>query len=255
MENRWVSHPVFNGNCFEFLMIHDFATAPRIPRELPIRQLSVEPEHKPAPRIRGRLVLGLMLLVVGILAIWRVSTTHQVAPVDHDYAVTVEAKAEYLLAADTEEALLRGPEQEVSVTTAAPSDSENRKIKELEFNALAKQTQSGEDDYGFYDSLQASAWRVPVQRGIYLTEEDRKRASYTYVLQAASLKNRTEAQELVARLLKIGLQASYSVSAGADGEANWYRVNVGPFNNVSVMNKAEDVLVSMHMMPLKRRIH
>ena len=162
-------------------------------------------------------------------------------------------------AASTEETLLSGPELQVQLQEKEPLEKtvapEAKKIREFEEKkALASHHQAEDNDYGFYDSLQASSWSVPVQRGVYLTAEDRKRASYTYILQAASLKSREEAVSLVARLQKLGMDASYSVTGGAGGEGTWYRVNVGPFNNVSVMNKAEDVLVSLHMMPLKRRV-
>ncbi len=110
-----------------------------------------------------------------------------------------------------------------------------------------------EPDFGFYESLQASPWHIPVQRGIYITEEDRKRSNYRYSLQAASLRSEREAKRVVAQLKLLNLPASYSVTDSDYGNI-WYRVNVGPFSNVSMMNKAEDVLVSKGMMPLKRRI-
>ena len=228
-------------------MIHDFATAPRTPRDVPVRQpVPVVPARKSSKRV----VLGAVLTLVALLSLWRMLASDPVV-VNEGFSPPVEAKEEYLQAADLEEALLSGPEQIVESTEAADSQVVPR---EFELKAQARQGVVEEEDYGFYDSLQASAWRVPVQRGIYLTAEDRKRASYTYVLQAASLKSRSEAVALVATLQKRGLAASYSVSGGGMGEMTWYRVNVGPFNNVSIMNKAEDVLVSMHMMPLKRRV-
>ncbi|RLT97406.1 SPOR domain-containing protein [Ketobacter sp.] len=230
-------------------MIHDFATAPRTPRELPTRR---EPPTVPVVKKSRKLRGGLLFLVV-VLAVWRISTS---APVEvaEDLAPIVEAKAEYLQAATTEEVLLRGPESEMKQTPADTAPKPDPKLREFERKAMASKQGGVENDYGFYDSLQASAWRVPVQRGVYLTAEDRKRASYTYILQAASLKSRSEAVALVAKLQQRGLAASYSESEGGFGEVSWYRVNVGPFNNVSIMNKAEDVLVSMHMMPLKRRV-
>lgn len=232
-------------------MIHDFATAPRTPRELPIRR---EPAVAPVPVVKkSRKLRGGLLFFVVVLAVWRISTS---APVEvtEDLAPIVEAKAEYLQAASTEEVLLRGPESEMKPTPPDVAPKPDPKLREFELKALASKQGAVENDYGFYDSLQASPWSVPVQRGVYLTAEDRKRASYTYILQAASLKSRSEAVALVAKLQQRGLAASYSETEGSFGEVSWYRVNVGPFNNVSIMNKAEDVLVSMHMMPLKRRI-
>src|SRR5690606_3304743 len=118
-----------------------------------------------------------------------------------------------------------------------------------EFQKKLKSMPSAEPEFGFYDSLAGSSWSVPVQRGIYVTEEDRKRASQRYMLQAASVRDLAEAQRIVQKLRQLGLQAFYS-----DGGTGWYRVNVGPFDNVSKMNKAEDILVSLRMMPLKRRL-
>ena len=228
-------------------MIHDFATAPRTPRDLPIRQSA---PVVPAQKLSRGLVLGVVLALVVATSIWRIVTSEQVSVVE-GISPTVEARQEYLQAADSEEVLLSGPEPVVEVAEAVVADSTPQ---EFELRVHAKQGNSEEEDYGFYDTLQASAWSVPVQRGIYLTAEDRQRASYTYMLQAASLKSRSEAVSLVATLQKKGLAASYTVSGGGVGKMTWYRVNVGPFNNVSVMNKAKDVLVSMRMMPLKRRI-
>ena len=34
----------------------------------------------------------------------------------------------------------------------------------------------------------------------------------------------------------------------------WYQVSVGPFISTTKMNKAKDILVSMSMMPLKKRV-
>jgi cell division protein FtsN len=159
-----------------------------------------------------------------------------------------------LEAAATEESLLSGPAE--SATSGTDEDIESAQLhleQEKKFQQDLELSQStDESTYGFYDSLQASSWRVPVQRGVYLTEEDRKRANYRYILQAASLRSRTEALALVAKLRKLGMDASYSESGA--GISKWYRVNVGPFSNVSVMNKAEDTLVAMRMMPLKRRV-
>lgn len=212
------------------------------------------PVKAPVRSKKRRVQVLSLLIVVSSLCLWKVTFTHsdvEAAPVPTD-----AARSEYMQAADTEESLLKGPEvieqkpeQSVQDDVAQQENLEMaRKFKQ----ELAQQGDADEADYGFYDSLQASAWSVPVQRGVYMTAEDRKRASYRYMLQAASLRDRSEAASLVARLRKLGMNATYTVTGS--GSAAWYRVNVGPFDNVSVMNKAEDRLVAMRMMPLKRRI-
>lgn len=194
-------------------------------------------------------MLALVLLAFLLLSVWQFSGNKSVD--DSPYIPGVEARDEYLQAASMEEVLLAGPNALEKEESKASESVDSDKKKELD-KALREQPDS-DDGYGFYDSLQASQWDVPVQRGIYMTAEDHKRASYRYMLQAASVRNRGEAVALVSKLKGLGLAASYSVSSSGYGEG-WYRVNVGPFSNVSVMNKAEDVLVSMRMMPLKRRI-
>ena len=139
--------------------------------------------------------------------------------------------------------------EEAASLEAARLSEQQRLVADLKAK-LQQQTATSEPEFGFYESLPESAWRVPVQRGIYVTEEDRKRANQRYMLQAASVREFGEAQRLVQRLRQLGLQAFYN----HDETGGWYRINVGPFDNVSKMNKAEDVLVSLRMMPLKRRI-
>ena len=73
------------------------------------------------------------------------------------------------------------------------------------------------------------------------------------LFRSASVRDLAEAQRLVQKLRGLGMDASYQAADPTSG-ASWYRVNVGPFDNVSKMNKAEDVLVSLRMMPLKRKI-
>ncbi|MFZ5601826.1 MAG: SPOR domain-containing protein, partial [Pseudomonadota bacterium] len=135
-----------------------------------------------------------------------------------------------------------------SVKTADKSSPISAEI--AAFEEKVKNSRSGEPQFGFYDSLAGSSWSVPVQRGVYITEEDRKRAGQRYMLQAASVRDLAEAQRLVQKLRSLGMEASYQSADPATG-AGWYRVNVGPFDNVSRMNKAEDTLVSLRMMPLK----
>ncbi len=231
---------------FRAVMIHDFATAPRTPR---LNANIVPPRESVVQKKSGRAWLILLLLVLSVISLWRM-VFNQSADVQA-FVPDQGAKEEYLQAASTEEVLLEGPHTFSADTTGRDSaDIEKRKALE---SAVSSRLDT-EGEFGFYDSLQASQWEVPVQRGIYMTAEDRKRASYRYILQAASVRDPAEAAALVAKLNRLGLAATYSASSSEYGSSAWYRVNVGPFKNVSVMNKAEDILVSMHMMPLKRRI-
>lgn len=229
-------------------MIHDFATAPRTPK-VPA-SLQSAPRH-PVQKTNRRLFLVIFLIIGFSVMLWQGSSSSIVS--ETTAAPTEAARTEYLEAASTEQALLAGPDQ---IGTATEDQVEPVRLQQHQQEKFQQELvlhQSDEEDtFGFYDSLQGSDWSVPVQRGVYLTEEDRKRASYRYILQAASLRSHEEALTLVAKLRKLGMNATYSVTGAGTGR--WYRVNVGPFDNVSVMNKAEDKLVSMRMMPLKRRV-
>lgn len=229
-------------------MIHDFATAPRTPREPARAVASTLSDHKS----NRRLPVVVMLGVITAIGVWLIRSPGAAGTLEETQYPIAAAKTEYLQAASTEQNLLAGPEPVSSVTTEPVALDQS--VPEREPLGAQDVDQHLEESYEFYDSLQASSWSVPVQRGIYLTEEDRKRAEYRYILQAASLRDRSEAAALAAKLRKMGLEASYSVSNGDPNNSAWYRVNVGPFSNVSVMNKAEDMLVSMQMMPLKRRV-
>ncbi|MCG8313620.1 MAG: SPOR domain-containing protein [Pseudomonadales bacterium] len=108
--------------------------------------------------------------------------------------------------------------------------------------------------YGFYDSLRQDSWPVPIDKGAYVDGELSNREKPVYRLQAASFRNKDDAYRFVQKLKKRELSASVAQSVSSNG-VYWYQVSVGPFVNMSKMNKAQDILVSLNTMPLKRRIN
>lgn len=247
-------------------MIHDFATLPRTQRQ------TSRPVPPPAPRRLRRPALLLVVLLAGF-ACWKLllpDTTPEPEFVPGASEAREYQSAMELEAAEATVARNAGKQGKMATSTttspAKPQSSSSRAVngksvaskpapvspEVAAFQEKLKSAQTHEPQFGFYDSLSGSAWSVPVQRGIYITEEDRKRAGYRYLLQAASVRDLAEAQRLVQKLRGMGMEASLQNADPAG--SGWYRVNVGPFDNVSKMNKAEDILVSMHMMPLKRRI-
>ncbi len=111
-----------------------------------------------------------------------------------------------------------------------------------------------EEQWGFYEQLSEGAWPIPVQKGTYVKGGAGKRHVPVYMLQAASFKNGRDARALVKRLAKHGLKGTVNMSLSAEGH-EWYRVSVGPFNKLTRLNKAQDILVSMNMMPLKIKVN
>ncbi|HVK99806.1 MAG TPA: SPOR domain-containing protein [Dongiaceae bacterium] len=218
---------------------------PRTPKPAR-RQEPVVPPRRPI----GRIVLAI-LVIVAVLAVkrWVPAETPEA-----DFKPGASEASEYQAAMEVE-AAEASREQKQKGTSAAGVEKKSSAVQAdiAAFEEKLKQARSGEPQFGFYDSLAGSSWSVPVQRGVYITEEDRKKAGYRYMLQAASVRDLAEAQRLVQKLRGLGMEASFQAADPASS-ASWYRVNVGPFDNVSKMNKAEDVLVSLRMMPLKRRI-
>ena len=223
-------------------MIHDFAKSPRT-----YSLSNTEPKRAPV-RVRrlpkGRWIL--VFFIVALVVVWRVSGLSRTPASDFVPGASESQEYERALEQQEKEAASEKARQAAAVSS---SIAEQKRLM-ADLQAKLKQHASTEPEFGFYDSLSGSAWSVPVQTGVYVTEEDRKRASQRYMLQAASVRDLGEAQRIVQRLRQLGLQAFYS----QDESGGWYRVNVGPFDNMSKLNKAEDILVSLRMMPLKKKI-
>lgn len=214
-------------------MTHDFAKTPR--RPLPARPplpVAVPDRPRRLPKGRWILVLALVLITIGY---WRYASLS--APPADDFEPGAPESAEY------QQALKQQEEEALKAAQA------QQRLK-ANLQAKLEQHEASEPEFGFYDSLPESAWSVQVQHGVYVTEEDRKRASQRYMLQAASVRDLAEAQKIVQNLRKLGMEAFYS----KDESGVWYRVNVGPFDNMSKLNKTEDILVSLRMMPLKKKL-
>ena len=215
--------------------MHDFAKSPRRYHFEVVKTAAPAPRRISLPRFRW----VLLLVVLAAVTYWR---THSgPAEAEADYAPGKTESAEYQEAVEQQEK----EQEQQKQSHLAEQQRLTAALKEKLMNST-----STEPEFGFYDSLAGSSWSVPVQKGIYVTEEDRKRANQRYMLQAASVRDGAEAQRIVQKLRQLGMQAFYS----HDETGGWYRINVGPFDNVSKMNKAEDILVSLRMMPLKRKI-
>jgi cell division protein FtsN len=74
-----------------------------------------------------------------------------------------------------------------------------------------------------------------------------------HVLQVASFKSERDAKELQSKLIKKKLANVQVTQSTAKSGSVWYRVMVGPFQNRSMLNKAQDTLVQMNFSPLERK--
>ena len=75
----------------------------------------------------------------------------------------------------------------------------------------------------------------------------------SHVLQVASFKSELDAKELQKRLIRKKLTNVQVIQSTADSGTVWFRVMVGPFQNRSMLNKAQDTLVQMNFSPLERK--
>ncbi len=63
----------------------------------------------------------------------------------------------------------------------------------------------------------------------------------TYLLQAGSFRNHKQADQLRARLALLGLETSIQ-TVSIDKKQAWHRVRVGPYKNLTDLNKARNLL-------------
>ena len=71
----------------------------------------------------------------------------------------------------------------------------------------------------------------------------------SYMLQAASFKNITDAKRLAGRLKDFGLLAKIT-EVKAQGNQTWHRVQVGPYEDTRELNRAQDLMVTQGIEPL-----
>ncbi|MFO8045982.1 MAG: SPOR domain-containing protein [Halomonas sp.] len=74
-----------------------------------------------------------------------------------------------------------------------------------------------------------------------------------YMLQAASFREPSDAQQLQRRLRDFGLLAQVSEVKASGGET-WHRVQVGPYSDNRELNRAQDLMVTQGIEPLLIRL-
>ena len=75
----------------------------------------------------------------------------------------------------------------------------------------------------------------------------------SHILQVASFRTESDAKELKKRLIRKKLTNVQVTQSTAGSGTIWFRVMVGPFQNRSMLNKAQDILVQMNFSPLERK--
>jgi len=130
-----------------------------------------------------------------------------------------------------------------------------------EAGAEAKERKTAEKSkrprFEFYTMLPEMEVAVPeAELTAKSTVASRKRENnnVTYVLQAGSFRNLTQADRLKAELALMGMPAKIQ-TVSIEGGSKWHRVRVGPFTNLQALNEARTELQSngLKVMVLKVR--
>lgn len=115
----------------------------------------------------------------------------------------------------------------------------------------AKVEQKEEPRFDFYKLLKESEVPVPVMEPTTTAKESTEIS--LYVLQVASFKKASDAEQLRAELILLNLDATVETAKVRNGET-WHRVLVGPFDSRSKLAKARSILISnkLEALVLKR---
>ena len=112
--------------------------------------------------------------------------------------------------------------------------------------------QSTESNFTFRVILKQTEVKPPFVKVYESTAKDPSRKT-SHVLQVASFKSETDAKELQKRLIRKQLTNVQVIKSIPKSGSVWFRVMVGPFQNRSMLNKAQDMLVQMNFSPLERK--
>jgi cell division protein FtsN len=136
-----------------------------------------------------------------------------------------------------------------AVTQEAKLKPEPKLETKLETKVI-EQTSASDFTYG---TMLKQAEVTPAYVPVYASTPKDPTKKTSHVLQVASFKSEVDARALQKRLIKKKLTNVQVTQSKAKLGSIWYRVMVGPFQNRSMLNKAQDILVQMNFSPLERK--
>jgi cell division protein FtsN len=136
-----------------------------------------------------------------------------------------------------------------AVTQEAKPKPETKPETKLKTKVI-EQTSASDFTYG---TMLKQAEVTPAYVPVYESTPKDPTKKTSHVLQVASFKSEVDARALQKRLIKKKLTNVQVTQSKAKLGSIWYRVMVGPFQNRSMLNKAQDILVQMNFSPLERK--
>ncbi len=136
-----------------------------------------------------------------------------------------------------------------AVTQEAKPKPETKPETKLKTKVI-EQTSASDFTYG---TMLKQAEVTPAYVPVYESTPKDPTKKTSHVLQVASFKSEVDARALQKRLINKKLTNVQVTQSKAKLGSIWYRVMVGPFQNRSMLNKAQDILVQMNFSPLERK--
>ena len=111
----------------------------------------------------------------------------------------------------------------------------------------AADNKSGFDFYNLLPESQVTPQKVEAYKS---TPKDPNKKT-NVLLQAGSFRKLADAERLRAQLILLNLPNVVTDKTTSSSGSVWYRVRVGPFDNRSMLNKAEDILAQNNIVSLR----
>ena len=200
----------------------DFANKPR-----------VDAAHPKLPWLKKGLVVALLMGLMAVLGLllWEKYSVEVKQPFMDQTAIPV-------IKAVTQEAKLK------------PEPKPEPKLETKLATKVIEQASASDFTYG---TMLKQAEVTPAYVPVYASTPKDPTKKTSHVLQVASFKSEVDARALQKRLINKKLTNVQVTQSKAKSGSIWYRVMVGPFQNRSMLNKAQDILVQMNFSPLERK--
>ena len=193
----------------------------------------VDAAHPKLPWLKKGLVVALLMGLVAVLGLllWEKYLVEVKQPF-------MDQNATPVIKAVTQEAKLK------------PEPKPEPKLETKLATKVIEQASASDFTYG---TMLKQAEVTPAYVPVYASTPKDPTKKTSHVLQVASFKSEVDARALQKRLINKKLTNVQLTQSKAKSGSIWYRVMVGPFQNRSMLNKAQDILVQMSFSPLERK--